>query len=153
HRGHAGLDRGVGDLAAARVQDDLVGVAGLRGEVALQHVERALRLAAGQGEVGGVAGADRARHDPGSDEQGDPGDEDDAPVRYRPASESRQGAFSTRRGCQSVHLRSPFGAVYTQLTNYGVSKGLKVKGYATGTPDVNRSVEDDLQELVQLFAH
>ena len=30
---------------------------------------------------------------------------------------------------------------------------MKVKGYATGTRDVNRSVEDDLQELVQLFAH
>jgi DNA-binding MarR family transcriptional regulator len=30
---------------------------------------------------------------------------------------------------------------------------LKVKGYASGAPDVNQSVEEDLQELVQLFAH
>jgi DNA-binding MarR family transcriptional regulator len=30
---------------------------------------------------------------------------------------------------------------------------LKVKGYATEGRDVNQSVEEDLQELVQLFAH
>ena len=30
---------------------------------------------------------------------------------------------------------------------------MKVKGYATEAQDVNRPVEDDLQELVQLFTH
>ena len=50
-RRHLGTCRRVGERASGCVEDDLVGVACLRGEVVLEESGRALRVRVGQGQV------------------------------------------------------------------------------------------------------
>jgi hypothetical protein len=91
HRRDRGACRGVGELAGPRSEDDLVGVAGLGREAALEQVGRALRVGVRQREVVRVPLADRLRHCEDADREDDPGDDDDPAVCDRPASQLQHG--------------------------------------------------------------
>ena len=78
----------------ACVENDLVDVAGLRGEVADEDVLRPLGLGPAEREVGGRARADRRRHGADGDEADDPGDERPPPVLDAPARHPRDRAES-----------------------------------------------------------
>ena len=77
--------RRVGELAVRRPEDDLVGVAGLRREAALEQVDRALRVGVRKREVVRVPLADRLRDGEDADGEDDPGDDDDPAMCDRPA--------------------------------------------------------------------
>jgi hypothetical protein len=74
HRRDAGAHGGIRELAAARVEDNLVGVARLGGEAAREKVAGTLPIRARQGEVVGVATSDRARDSQRGDEHHEPAD-------------------------------------------------------------------------------
>ena len=71
---HTRTNGGVGDLAAAHVQHDLIGVAGLGCKVALQQVGRPLRVGAGKRKVVDVVRLRGARGRHRDDQQRDPSD-------------------------------------------------------------------------------
>ena len=75
HRFHARAHGRFGHAPVPDAEDDLIGVAGLRGEVAHQEVGGALRFGAGQGEVVGVPGSQRAGEPERGDQQQDPPDD------------------------------------------------------------------------------
>src|SRR4029079_16738955 len=86
-RGDYRARRRVGELPGARVEDDLVRVARLRGETALQQVERMLRVRAREREVLRRPRADRLGCRQKTDADNEPGQDDDASMRDRPASQ------------------------------------------------------------------
>ena len=75
HHVHAVPENGVGERSCPRVEDDLVTVAGLLREPALEQITRLLRPGTGEVEVARIAAAHAAP-------DADPGREDDHPERH-----------------------------------------------------------------------
>ena len=79
----------VRQLAAARVEDDLVRVPRLRGEAGLEQVDRLLGACPGQCEAAGGLLSDRARDGEDPDGSDDPTNDGDPAMRHCPASDSQ----------------------------------------------------------------
>src|SRR5207244_3035152 len=86
------------ELAAARSKDDLVGVARLRREAALEQVDSTLRVGAREREVVRVAFADGLRDGEDADGEDDPGDDDDPAMCDRPAGQLQHRSAPIRMG-------------------------------------------------------
>ncbi len=121
-----GACRGVAELARAGPEDDLVDVACLRREAALEQVDRALRVGVREREVVRVARSYRLRGGKNTKRERDPGENDDPAVSDGPASELQ-------------HLRAPIQVGNFTLSNFAFD----AESSQIGARDANmRGVQD-----------
>ena len=105
------------DRAVRDVEDDRVGVAALRLELALQQVARPLRLGAGQAEHGDVVRPNRLREHRRQDRDGDPHEHD------RPRWVMHQRATRLIRSASSFQNAQPRGRPWRRSATLLLSRG------------------------------